>query len=152
MIHSAIEEKAKDIKMASEKGLRNMHQKYGDKVFLKLAKSLQFVVPIKGDTEHFVMTKTMLTYLVITTLKPNEKISFQSFLEEVRTKHGLVFDEKGFNEVNRVTNTRQEISNGMISPWLSKMLDECGFLIPLSDSLSLVVNSAGYSKEASVWH
>ena len=61
MIHSAIEEKAKDIKMASEKGLRNMHQKYGDKVFLKLAKSIQFVVPMKGDTEHFVMTKTMLT-------------------------------------------------------------------------------------------
>jgi len=152
MIHSAIEMKAKDIRMDSVKGLRNMHQKYGDKVFLKLAKSLQFVVPMKGDTEHFVMTKTMLTYLVITTLKPNEKISFQSFLGEVRTKHGLVFDEKGFNEVNRVTNTRQEISNGMIPPWLPKMLDECGFLIPLSDSLSLVVNSAGYSKEASIWH
>lgn len=152
MIHTAIEEKAKESNMSSEKGLRNMHQKYGDKVFLKLAKSMQFVVPMKGDTEHFVMTKTMLTYLVVTTLIPNEKVSYQSFLEEVRTKHGLVFDEKGFNEVNSVTNTRQEISMGMIPPWLSRMLDECGFLIPLSDSLSLVVNTAGYSKEASVWH
>nr|WP_321306838.1 hypothetical protein [uncultured Sphaerochaeta sp.] len=152
LIHTAIEKKAKEIGMNSDKSLRNMHQKYGDKVFLKLAKSIQFVMPLKGNTEHFVMTKSMLTYLVVTTLLPNEKMSYQSFLEEIRIKHGLVFDEGGFNEVNRATNTRQEIGTGMIPPWLLKMLDECGFLIPLSDSLSLVVNSAGYSKEAYRWH
>lgn len=148
LIHTAIEDNATKLKMQDATQLKNMHRKYGDKVFLKLAKSIQFVIPIKGNTEHFVLTKNMLTYLVVTALSPTKRMSLDTFLSEVRIKHGLVFDDNGFNDVNVSCNKMQNISSGTTVRWLIHMLEECGYLIPLSDSLSLVINTAGNGKGA----
>jgi hypothetical protein len=148
LIHTAIEENANKMNMNDPIQLKNMHRKYGDKVFLKLAKSIQFVIPIKGSTEHFVLTKNMMTFLVVTALSPSKRMSLDTFLSEVRIKHKLVFDDVGFNHVNLSCNKMQKISNGTTARWLIHMLEECGYLIPLSDSLSLVINTAGNGKES----
>ncbi len=148
LIHMAIKDNAIKLNMDDPNQIKNMHRKYGDKVFLKLAKSIQFVIPKKGSTEHFVLTKNMLTYLVVTALSPSKRMSLDTFLSEVRVKHKLVFDDVGFNNVNIACNKMQQINNGTTVRWLIHMLEECGYLIPLSDSLSLVINAAGNKMEA----
>jgi hypothetical protein len=146
VIHTAIEENALEQGLDQAK-LKDVHTTYGDRLFLRLAKRIQFVIPQKGSPERFVLDKSILTFLVVTTLRPGSKISFDSFLYQLKIRYGLVFDYEGFNEIIKGSPSPQQVLEDSPEIWLTKMLEECGFLIQLADSLSLVTNNAGLGEE-----
>ena len=116
-------------------------QKYGHGLFKKLSKAIGFVSPPKGDNEHFVLTKDLLHLIVITTLEPDKSLSLTSFLNNLKVRYGFVFDNQGFNEANVQNNLNQIVSDPDRTSWLMNMLDEAGYFVELSDSLSLVKNT-----------
>lgn len=121
--------------------MKSIDSDYGSGVFKKLSKVIGFVVPRTGTSEKFVLTNDMLNCLIATTLLPDEKITLETFLKELKLRYGIVFDNKGFNEINNRRGKRQMITRSDTLDWLIEMLDESGYLIQLSDYLSLVKNS-----------
>ena len=66
-----------------------------------------------------------------------------AILEELRNvrSHSIVFDNDGFNEANRQNGLEQIVSDPDRVKWFTNMLDEAGYFIELSDSLSLIKNT-----------
>ena len=123
----------------SSKG--NQVSKYGANVFRKLAKSIGFVVPRKGDTEHFVITKDLLTLFVSTALRPGEPMAIDDFIDDLKVRYRIAVDCDSFSAFNQIIGINQKISDPEMYSWLVEMLDECGYYQPLSDSISLVINT-----------
>lgn len=124
-----------------DKNKSSIDKKYGGGIFKKVSKSIGFVVPKTGSSEKFVLTNDMLNCLIATSLLPEQKITLDTFLDQLKLRYGMVFDNKGFNEINSRRGKRQIITRSNTLDWLLEMLDESGYLIQLSDYLSLVKNS-----------
>jgi len=124
----------------NQSDVRKMNARYGTGAFTRWAKSIEFLVPKTGDYNKFVLTNGMLNCLISSTLRPNQQVSLDTFLEQLKYRFGMVFDNKGFNEVNRRIGKKQNIFSENTLDWLVKMLDESGYLIKLSDYVSLVKN------------
>lgn len=122
-----------------EQTKRNI-DRYGSGAFKKWAKAISFVVPKTGDATKFVLNNNILNCLISTTLLPNEQMLLPTFLEQVKYRFGMVFDNEGFNEINRRLGKKQNIVSEETIKWLEKMLDDSGYLIQLSDYMSLVKN------------
>lgn len=106
-----------------------------------LAKKIEFIVPYTGPAARFVMNEHLLRYLMLALIPPGCRFTLQSFQERLYQHYGAAID--GFflkqavqwtygGEKNRVPSFRAE--------WLEEKLRSTGFLIPLSDSVSLVHN------------
>lgn len=128
-------------KLSDPKQADGIHKDNGYKLIRKQAKSIGLVIPKTGGNEHFVLTKDMLVLLVSTTLVPDESLTIESFLEDLSSRWGMVFDEDGFTEVNRCSELSQRITDSSILEWFVEMLDDCGYYFALSDAISLVKNT-----------
>lgn len=127
---------------ANDKQADKEHGQSGFKLFQKAAKTIGFVLPPKGQNEHFVISKEILVLLVSTTLYPKDDlITYDDFLSEIRTRFGLVVDSDGFTAANTQKNKIQKINDPDIDSWFIQMLEECDYYVRLSDSLSLVKNT-----------
>jgi predicted house-cleaning noncanonical NTP pyrophosphatase (MazG superfamily) len=92
--------------------ISTIDKSYGGGVFKKIAKSIGLVVPKTGNSEKFVLTNDMLNCLIATSLLPDEKITLDTFLNQLRLRYGMVFDNKGFNEINNRRGKQQIITRG----------------------------------------
>ncbi len=138
--NEAEEERKKDLK--DHKFKSTDYVRYGHKLFQKIAKSIEFVLPPKGNLEHFVLTKDLITYIVSTTLVPDGLVlPFDTFLNDIKIRYGIVLDSDGFTEANMMMGKKQDINEAGISDWFIQMLEECDYYVRLSDSLSLVKNT-----------
>lgn len=118
----------------------SMNSRYGTGAFTRWAKSIDFLVPKTGDYNKFVLTNGMLNCLIMSTIRPNKQISLDTFLEQLEYRFGMVFENKGFNKINKVIGKKQNIYADDTLDWLTRMLEESGYLIKLSDYVSLVKN------------
>lgn len=121
--------------------MKKDYNRYGDKVFLKNAKNLGFVVPPKGSPEHFVLNKVLLTYLVVSTLGPGEKMSIDTFLRQLEIRFGIVCTHDGLNKIAIEGGSQLRVVSENPEQWMLEMLEESGSLIVLADSLSIVTNA-----------
>lgn len=133
---------SKDLLKDKESKIKKLNSSYGDKLFLKYCKIIGFVVPKKGGMEHFVLDKNLLSFLVSSTLLPGQKMSLDSFLEQLKKRFGLVFTNEGLNLIKTEKVASQKVLVSEPEEWLIRMLDESGYLIPLADSFALVENTA----------
>ena len=120
--------------------VNKMNARYGTGAFTRWAKSIDFLVPKTGDYNKFVLTNSMLNCLIVSTIRPNQQISLNTFLEDLKYRFGMVFDNKGFVDVNKRIGKKQNIFTENTMDWLIIMLQESGYLIKLSDYVSLVKN------------
>lgn len=139
MMKDALEKKGAELNNPVES---KDHSQYGYKLFQKAAKSIGFVLPPKGQDEHFVISKELLVLLVSSTVLPGgDMMTYDGFLEELRIRYGIVVDNDGFTASNFQKGKIQQIYDSDTDKWFVKMLDECNYYVSLSDSLSLVKNT-----------
>ena len=127
-------------KQALEKSLKDADKRYGAKLFVGLAKRIGFIVPRRGAGARFVLTEQLLRLLVLTTVSPGSRMTFDTFKRLVALKYGLVFDADGFREASRWVGGTEVYLPSDTDNWLKEMLEAAGLLIHLSDSCSLVKN------------
>lgn len=151
MIHGAI--RHPDILLNSE--YKNKPSKYKDadeqaqELFIKLAKTLEFVVPYKGPNPRFALNEHLLRYFVLALIPPGKRMTLSSFQERLFQHYGIAADGPLLNRAVRWSFPDQDfILHSVEQSWFEEKLRATGFLIPLSDAVSLVQNPFGQSEKA----
>jgi len=147
MIHDAIRHPSiqKEFAGLSESDVGKIYKeadgRYGHKQFLTVAKRIGLIVPKRGAGARFVLNDKLLRYLVLSTIRPGERVTFESFKRLLFAHHGLAIDDDAIGRSCSWSGTpRLTTLGGNADAWLAEMLDASGMLIRLSDSCSLVMN------------
>ncbi len=115
---------------------------YGHKLFLTMGKRIGLIVPKRGGGTRFVLNARLLRLLVIS-LSPGRRMTYDDFKLAAMAHFGLAFDEKALGEAAAwSTETGIESFGSATDDWAVNMLEEAGALRRLSDSCALVENLA----------
>jgi hypothetical protein len=115
--------------------------RYGHKLFLSIAKRVGFVVPRRGPGARFVLTDHLLRYLVLTCIRAGERMTYDSFLDQVFQRIGIALGNKQMAMACEWCGSKPPSAlNGKADQWVEDMLQGAGVLVHLSDSCSMVEN------------
>jgi len=118
--------------------------RYGHKLFQTLAKRLGFMVPRRGPGARFVLTDHLLRYLVLTIVRPGERMTYDSFLDQVFLRFGMALGGRHLTKACEWSGSHPPAAlNGDADQWVTDMLEGSGVLVRLSDSCSMVENPLG---------
>ncbi|MCD6304950.1 MAG: hypothetical protein J7M32_01525 [Deltaproteobacteria bacterium] len=124
-----------------EKRYNEADRRYGHKLFLSLSKKIGLVIPQRGPGARFVLSDRILRFLVMALVRPGDRCTLETFKRRLYAHFGIAVDG---DEISRAcqwadipvpTTTRQPGGR-----WFESMLRQAGFLIELSDAISLVQN------------
>ena len=133
-------------KQVPEKNYIDADRRYGNKLFVKIGKSIGLIVPRAGSGARFILTDKILRFLLLT-LVPGQRMSLDTFKNRVERHYGFVFDEERLKQSPDWQDKQERLSEHQPTPiYLEQMLDASGVLENLSDSCSLIKNP--FSKEA----
>jgi hypothetical protein len=135
----------KGLNTLSPKDLKNvindMDKRYGHKLFLTVAKRIGLIVPKRGSGARFVFNDRLLRFLVLSVLRPGERVTYESFKKLLLVHYGITVDDEGLAASCEWSGTsRLTTLGGKADEWLTEMLEAAGVMIRLSDSCSLVLN------------
>lgn len=119
----------------------DMDKRYGYKLFLTIAKRIGLIVPKRGAGARFVVNEKILRFLVLSVLRPGERVTYDTFKKLLLSHYGIAVDDRGLTSSCEWSGTsRLTTLGGNADNWLIDMLNAAGVLIHLSDSCSLVRN------------
>jgi hypothetical protein len=104
-------------------------------------KEMQCIIPPKGAIERFSLSEEVVTFLVLSIIEPEGKLTYDSFLEELYKHYRIVIRPKEYKESSRDNNDL-----GLASAFeenseiFQELLRDTGFLRELSDATSIVEN------------
>lgn len=120
---------------------READSRYGHKLFLTMAKRIGLIVPKRGSGARFVLNDRILRCLVLATIRPGERVTYDSFKNLLFAHYGIAVDDEALGRSCVWSGTsRLTTLGGNADAWLIEMLDASGMLIRLSDACSLVRN------------
>ena len=120
---------------------READGRYGYKLFLTLSKRIGLIIPKRGAGARFVLNDKLLRYLVMSVIRPGERVSYETFKDLVFAHYGIALDDEKIARACEWCGTsRLTTLGGNSDRWVMEMLDAAGVLVRLSDSCSLVVN------------
>jgi hypothetical protein len=111
-------------------------------MFKRLGKEMQLIIPQKGIGERFSMPEDIAKFLVLSLIKPNEKITFNLFLEKLYNNYKIIIGPKEYSEQACASGYDLDQSNYFDenAKEFQNFLKKAGFLRDLSDATSIVVN------------
>jgi hypothetical protein len=143
MIYEALRDPAVR-KDQSDSDYKEADKRYGHKLFLTVAKRIGLVVPKRGAGARLVLNDRLLRCMVLGTIRPGARVTYESFKKLLMAHYGLAVDAGAIARSCIWTGTAKLSTLGKpTDSWLIEMLDASGMLIRLSDSFSLVVNPFG---------
>lgn len=120
---------------------READNKYAHKLFLSLGKKMGIIAPYKGPGARFIMTDSLLRYLVTVLLRPGERCTYDDFLRKLYLHYGIAVEGEALTDSLSWSDLP---ANSSVQPakgsWLTEMLRAGGFLTELSDACSIVCN------------
>ena len=151
MIYDAL--RHPDLRAHSELGKDDMYseadRRYGHNLFLTVAKRIGLVVPKRGAGARFVFNEKLLRCLVLSVIRPGERVTYDAFKRLLFGHYGIAVDDETVGRSCLWSGTtRLSTLGGSADAWLIEMLEASGMLIRLSDSCSLVINSFGIRRDA----
>jgi len=117
--------------------------KHGYQIFRKISKEIGFVIPLKGANQRFSLNQELLRFFVIALVKPGESIRLSDFYKRIFSHYGIAIGGDQLMEALRWIGSKAEkdtyaaLSN---NTWVEDALKQGGFLIELSDAVSIVKN------------
>ncbi|WP_342558614.1 hypothetical protein [Metasolibacillus sp. FSL K6-0083] len=104
----------------------------------KLAKDIGLVIPPKGANMRMSLNENLVKVLVLSLIKPGERLLFTTFLEKCYEHFNIIIGpkeaEKHFEEISYLNDFNENEQNFL------ELLSNCGFLKNLSDATSIVEN------------
>jgi len=146
--HSDLDQLLKEIKEAQGPKYKNPYtgsngadKMYGHKLFITLAKRIGLIVPKTGKGARFTINEKILRFLVLSVIRPGERITFETFKNLIFLHFGIAVDNKDLTKASLWSDHTQLTSFGSkTDEWLVNMLEASGMLLQLSDSCALVTN------------
>lgn len=127
-----------------ESFIREANNKYGHKLFNITGKRLGIIYPWRGAEPRFILTDTLLRYLVLSLLAPGEACEYHEFKRKIYLHHGIAVEGEELLDAvawsGLPANSSVQSDRGS---WLTQMLRAGGFLMELSDGYSIVQNPFG---------
>lgn len=117
--------------------------KHGFQIFRKIAKDIGLVIPRKGKGQRFTLHQGLLRFLVAALLKPNERVRLPEFYRRVFAHYGLALTGKELLIALQWSGSELGHHAYAVSSnttWIEEALQQGGFLIELSDAVSMVHN------------
>ena len=130
---------ATDIKM-------NDALKHGFQIFRKTAKDIGLVIPPAGQGQRFILTPKLLRFLVISLIEPGQRIRLTEFYNRVFAHYGIALGELQLATAlswSSKQNESQQYAIAADTTWVEESLQQGGYLVELSDAVSIVVNPVG---------
>ncbi len=126
---------------------READRRYGHKLFVTVAKRIGLIIPRRGGGMRFVLNERLLRLLVVT-LIPSRRLTYDSFKRLAEAHYGLALDEPSLGRASKwARGVKIESFEEPTDEWFQNMLEAAGVLRRLSDSCSLVENLASHGKE-----
>jgi hypothetical protein len=126
-----------------EKDIQNGHDNCF-RHFRKTAKEIGLVIPRKGAGQRFVITPELLRFLVAALIPPGKRVRLTEFYNRVFAHYGLALGGQALANAF-VWNSGKTNTDGYTAPssgadWIVEALRQGGFLVELSDAVSIVYN------------
>jgi hypothetical protein len=131
------------LKVKGSKSSIKEADEHGFKIFKKIAKEIGFVIPKKGSGERFVLHPSLLRFLVAALVKPGDYLRLTEFYKRVFAHYGIALGgEPLATAVAWSSGGAREKNYGLdvSTAWVEEALQQGGFLIELSDAVSIVHN------------
>lgn len=120
--------------------------KHGFQIFRKIAKEIGLMIPIKGPGQRFTLSPDLVRFLVAALVRPGEAVRLNVFYDRVFAHYGIALAGAPLVEALRWSSAAgHEKSYGIdiSTGWIEETLQQGGFLIELSDAVSIVHNPDG---------
>lgn len=117
---------------------------HGFSIFRKIGKEMGFIIPQTGQGQRFVLPPSLLSVLVATTIEPGERVRLTEFYRRVFAHYGIALAGRQLAEAIAWYSEEGEHKDYAItaeSLWVQEALKQGGYLVELSDAVSIVHNS-----------
>jgi len=111
-------------------------------LFKRLGKEMQCIIPLKGGYERFSLSEDLLKFLVLSLIRPQEKMTFDMFLDKLYRHFNIVIGPKQYKECVSGAGLDVVQANAFRNNELEfqDFLKATGFVRDLSDATAIVVN------------
>lgn len=110
------------------------------KVYKKLGKAIGIIRPVNEKYARFTLNEKILKFLVLALIKPESKITFDTFLDKLYKHFNIIIGKEELLKCDKRKNESMVSCLDINRNAMQIMLKECGFLRELSDSTSIVEN------------
>lgn len=122
---------------------RNEADKHGFEIFRSLGKKIGIIVPRTGRGQRFVLTPSIIRFLVTALIPPGERIRLTDFCARVFAHYGIALGDQQLAVAlhwNGHDSGGKEYAVAADTTWIEEALQQGGFLVELSDAVSIVHN------------
>ncbi|MBK8536701.1 MAG: hypothetical protein IPL59_17235 [Candidatus Competibacteraceae bacterium] len=126
----------------SEQDLKNGDDN-GFRHFRKFSKEIGLVIPKKGAGQRFTLHQELLRFLVAALLNPGERIRLTEFYQRIFAHYGIAISGSQLAialEWNGSESGNRSYAIASSTAWVEEALQQGGFLVELSDAVSIVHN------------
>jgi hypothetical protein len=112
-------------------------------LFRKFSKLLGLVIPQTGTGQRFSLDHRLLRFLVAVLIRPGEKIRLTDFYERAFSHYGIALGGEQLTIALNWTGHETDGGSYAVSSstvWVEEALQQGGFLVELSDAVSMVKN------------
>lgn len=118
------------------------------RLFRKFGKEIGLVVPKNGRGQRFVLNAQLMRFLVAALLQPGERIRLSDFYVRVFSHYGIALGGEPMVTAREwsahgARGTDKSYAVAINTDWVEETLQQGGFLIELSDAVSIVHNPDG---------
>lgn len=111
------------------------------KLFRKLGKEIGLIIPRTGKHFRFVLPNSIIRLLVASLIKPGERIRLSEFYRRIFAHYGIAIRSAELAvALNWLGNPNSVVAVAQDTSWFEDELQRGGFLIALSDAVSIVWN------------
>lgn len=133
----------KDTKELNTGGSDSEAYKHGFQIFRKISKEVGLVIPNKGSGQRFTLHQGLLRFLVAALVCPGERIRLNHFYQRVFSHYGIALGEEQLAIALSWSGNEGDGDSYTVSAntaWIEEALQQGGFLVELSDAVSMVRN------------
>ncbi len=125
--------------------------KHGFQIFRKIAKELGLVIPRNGGGQRFVLSPRLLRFMVAVLVSPGERVRLTVFYARVFAHFGIALGDNQLVTAlkwNGRESDTEDYAAAADTSWVEEALQQGGFLVELSDAVSIVHNPEGREGQA----
>lgn len=115
--------------------------------FRKFGKEIGLIIPRTGGGQRFVLSPSLLRFLVAALLAPGERVRLTVFYARVFAHYGIALGDQQLSVALRWSggsaSDGRDFGVSADTAWVEEALKQGGFLVELSDAVSMVLNPAG---------
>lgn len=141
---TAINKMANEVGVNEDERMKKVNEARSDSldIFKNKGKELQCIIPMSGPFERFTLSEDIIRFLVLSLIKPGDKMTLKMFLDKLYHNYQIVIGPEEYRKSLEKTELDSSLASSFSDNVVAfqNFLQSTGFLKELSDATSIVVN------------